>query len=356
MEERFVGTMPVEGRRYDIARFEDYMRGHVEGFSAPIKIEQFRGGQSNPTFLLTAGASRYVLRSKPLGKTLPTAHAVDREYRVITALRDTGVPVPRTYCLCEDETVFGVMFYVMDYVEGRVMWDASLPEMTFEERKAVYEDLNRVIAALHMVDYRSSGLDNYGKPGNYMARQIARWTTQYRSSETEKIKEMERLIEWLPKHIPSGGKTSIVHGDYRLDNIILHPREPRILAILDWELSTIGDPFVDFAYHCMNWVLPSVGFRGLDGLDLAALGIPSMPEYAASYCGRTGRDTFPQEEWAFYMAFSLFRIAAISQGIAARAQEGTASSSHAVEYGKRVHTYAALAWEHVNTMSRHGRG
>ena len=348
MSEHFVGTMPVaERHRFDTAALASYLASHIAGFSGPLTAEQFKGGQSNPTYLLAAGGKRYVMRAKPgpAAKLLPSAHAVDREYRVMTALAQAGIPVPRTYCLCEDESVSGRAFFVMEHVAGRVLWDQALPGMTRGERAAIYDEMNRVIAALHSVDPAAIGLADYGKPGNYFERQIGRWSKQYRASETEKIEAMDNLIAWLPANIPPGDETSIVHGDYRLDNLIFHPTEPRILAILDWELSTLGHPLADFSYHCMSWHIPASTFRGIAGLDLAALGIPSERDYIAAYCRRTGRESLAH--WDFYIAYNLFRIAAILQGIAKRALEGTASSAVAVEQGKRARPLAEMGWKIV---------
>jgi aminoglycoside phosphotransferase (APT) family kinase protein len=310
-------------------------------------VEQFKGGQSNPTFLLRTPDARYAMRAKPApaAKLLPSAHAVDREYRVITALGRAGVPVPRTFALCEDEGVIGRAFYVMDYVEGRVLWDQSLPGMSKDERRAIYDEMNRVIAQLHGVDYKAIGLETYGKPGNYFARQLDRWTKQYRASETERIEAMDRLMGWLPGAIPSGDETTIVHGDYRLDNLVFHPTEPRILAILDWELSTLGHPLADFSYHCMSWHIPPAQFRGIAGLDLPALGIPTEEEYVAQYCRRTGRSRI--DHWDFYLAYNMFRLAAILQGIMKRALDGTAASQQALDAGKRARPLAEMGWRYA---------
>jgi len=348
MSEQFVGTMPVQERhRFDVAALETYLRGRIEDFSGPLAIEQFKGGQSNPTYRLSARGRRYVMRSKPgpAAKLLPSAHAVDREFRVITALGRAGIPVPRTYCLCEDEGVIGRSFFVMECVEGRVFWEQSLPGMTAGDRTAIYDDMNRVIAALHKVDFAAIGLADYGKPGNYFARQIGRWSKQYQASETEKIEAMDNLIAWLPANIPPGDETAIVHGDYRLDNLIFHPDEPRILAILDWELSTLGHPLADFSYHCMSWHIPPGHFRGIAGLDLASLGIPSEKAYMAAYCRRTGREEIGH--WDFYLAYNLFRLAAILQGIMKRALEGIASSERALEAGRRTRPLAELGWQYA---------
>jgi aminoglycoside phosphotransferase (APT) family kinase protein len=345
--------MPVQERHaFDVERLSAFMRERVEGFAGPVTVEQFKGGQSNPTFLVVTPGQRYVLRRKPPGKLLPSAHAVDREYRVISALHQAGIPVARSYALCEDETVIGTPFYLMEYVEGRVLWDQALPGMTREERRAIYDEMNRVIAALHQVDYVKVGLGDYGKPGNYLARQIGRWSKQYRASETEKIPEMERLIEWLPQHIPGDEETSVVHGDYRLDNVIFHKTEPRILAVLDWELSTLGHPLADFSYHCMYWRLRPEQFRGIGGLDLAALGIPSEEEYVAMYCRRTGRTHI--DHWDYYAAYNMFRLSAICQGIMGRVVDGTASSQHAVESGKKARPLAEAGWQQVEKILARG--
>ena len=349
MHDDFIGTMPVpERHRFDITSLERYLRGHMEGFSGSLEVEQFKGGQSNPTFMLKAGERRYVLRRKPPGKLLPSAHAVEREYRVITALHASGFPVARTYCLCEDDTIIGTAFYVMDYVAGRVLWDPSLPGMRKEQRGAYFDELNRVIAVLHCVDYAAIGLGDYGKPGNYIERQINRWIKQYRASETERIEAMENLIDWLPKNIPQGDETTIVHGDYRMDNVMFHPTEPRILAVLDWELSTLGHPLADFSYHCMTWRLTPGQFRGMNGIDFRSLGIPTEEDYVAAYCGRTGRDHIPN--WDFYMAYNMFRLAGILQGIMGRVKDGTASSAHAMEQGKRARPMAEAGWRQVEKI------
>lgn len=351
MHDEFVGTMPVqEKHRFDEASLARYLRAHVEGFSGDLTVTQFKGGQSNPTFMLNAGGKRYVLRRKPPGKLLPSAHAVDREFKVLSALHGTDVPVARPYVLCTDESVIGTMFYVMDCVEGRVLWDPSLPGLSVEQRAAIFDEMNRVIAALHKVDYQAVGLGDYGKPGNYLERQIARWTKQYRASETEKIEAMENLIEWLPKNIPAGDETTLVHGDYRLDNVIFHPTEPRILAVLDWELSTLGHPIADFAYHCMTWRLTPQEFRGMLGFDFAALGIPAEADYVARYCERTGRASIAH--WDFYLAYNMFRLAGILQGIMGRVVEGTASSQHAIDSGKRARPMAEAGWRQVEKILR----
>ena len=348
MFEQFIGTKPVEERhRIDVASLERFLGTKIG------EVEQFKGGQSNPTYRLTAsGGKRLVLRRKPPGKLLPSAHAVEREFRVISALHKVGFPVARPVVLCEDESVIGTAFYVMDYVEGRVLWDQSLPGMSKAERFAIWDELNKVIAQLHVIDYRAVGLEGFGKPGNYIERQVARWTKQYRASETERVEAMDNLIEWLPKNIPPETGTTVVHGDYRLDNTIFHPSEPKILAVLDWELSTLGDPLADFAYHCMSWHIPPGQFRGIAGLDLASLGIPSEAEYVGKYCERTKRKSIDPSHWDFYMAYNLFRIAAILQGILKRVVDGTAASAHARDAGSRARPMAELGWQQVERIMR----
>jgi aminoglycoside phosphotransferase (APT) family kinase protein len=325
-------------------RLEAWLGGHVEGFRGPLAAaERFAGGQSNPTYRLTAASGQYVLRRKPPGPLLPSAHAVDREFRVMRALADTPVPVPRVFALCEDDAVIGSAFYVMEHLDGRIFWDQRLPEIArTADRAAMFDSMNKVIADLHRVDYAAVGLGEFGRPGNYMARQIARWSRQYRASETETIAAMDRLIEWLPEHLPPEGAPAIVHGDYRMDNLIFHKTEPRVIGVLDWELSTIGDPLADFAYHVLTWRVTPELFRGLAGIDFAALGIPDEAAYVASYCRRTGRETIAG--WEFYLVYSLFRIAAILQGIAKRAIDGTAASADAAEQGRLARPLAEQAW------------
>ncbi len=347
-QEMFSGTRPVaEPLRFDVGRLERYLAEHVEGFSGPLEVEQFKGGQSNPTYLLRAPSGRYVLRRKPPGDLLPSAHAVDREYRVITALGKTDVPVPRTFCLCRDPEIVGTWFFVMEWVEGRVLWEALLPGYETDERAAIYDAMNDTLARLHRVDYSAIGLDDYGKPGNYFARQIHRWSKQYRASETQKVAAMDRLMDWLPENIPDDDQTTLVHGDYRLDNMIFHPTEPLVLAILDWELGTLGHPLGDLTYHCMQWSLDKDRFGGLMGHDLAALGIPSLESYVAAYCQRSGRERV--ERWSFYLAYNLFRSAAIAQGILGRVRDGTAASAHASTMGNRIPQLAELAWRHATS-------
>ena len=323
-----------------------YLQKYLPGFGhKELTASQFSGGESNPTYLLESGDHRWVLRRKPPGVLLPSAHAVDREYRVMQALAQSAVPVPRVHLLCEDDAVVGSAFFVMDFVEGRSFWDPSLPGMTADERGAIYDEMNRVIAALHGVDHDAAGLAGYGRPGQYLKRQIERWTRQYRASETEPIAAMERLIEWLPAHLPEDDETSLVHGDFRIDNLIFHPHEPRVLAVLDWELSTLGHPLADFAYHCMTWRVTPAEFRGLKGHDLAALGIPGEDAYVQAYCKRTGRSSLP--DWDYYMAFNLFRMAAILQVILHRALHGSAASAEAEQTGRLARPIAEVGWRQV---------
>ena len=354
MYEEFMGTMPVADRqKFDVGALQDYMRTHVEGFSGALAIEQFKGGQSNPTFKLTAGGQHYVLRTKPgpAAKLLPSAHAIDREFRVMDALHKAGFPAARQYALCTDESLIGRAFYIMEFVDGRVLWDQSLPGMSNTERAAYYDEMNRVIAQLHTIDYAAIGLGSYGKPGNYFGRQIERWSKQYKASETETIEAMDKLIEWLPKNIPEGDETSIVHGDYRLDNMMFHPTEPKILAILDWELSTLGHPLADFSYHLMSWHIPQGQFRGIGGLDHKAMGIPTEAEYIARYCERTGR-TIRQEDFAFYLGYNMFRMAGILQGIMKRYVDGTASSAQALKSGQAARPMAEMGWQYASGQKR----
>ena len=350
--EHYTGTKPVAASHaFDTAALQAHLERELPGFRGPLVVEQFKGGQSNPTYKLLTPGRAYVMRSKPgpAAKLLPSAHAVDREFRVMKALAGSGVPVAQMHLLCTDEAVIGRAFYVMEFMDGRVLWDQALPGMTPAGRGALYDEMNRVIAALHSVDVNAVGLADYGKPGNYFERQIGRWSKQYVASVTQPIPEMDRLIEWLPANIPASAKsdlTSIVHGDFRLDNLMFHPTEPRVLAVLDWELSTLGHPLADFSYHCMSWHIDAELFRGIGGLDLAALGIPSEAEYIRRYCERTGFTT-PEAlapDWSFYLAYNMFRIAAILQGIAKRVEAGTASSEQARASGARARPMAELAW------------
>ncbi len=352
--DHFVGTKPVaQAHAFDTAALSGWLAQHLAGFAGPLAVEMFKGGQSNPTYKLVTPQRSYVMRSKPgpVAKLLPSAHAIEREFAVMRGLAGTGVPVPRMHCLCEDESVIGRAFYVMEYMDGRVLWDQALPGMTTAQRGGIYDEMNRVIAALHTVKFAERGLAGYGKPGNYLERQIGRWSRQYQASITDPIPEMDRLIEWLPAHIPPAARddslVSIVHGDYRLDNLMFHATEPRIIAVLDWELSTLGHPLADFSYHCMSWNIPHGSFRGIGGLDLQALGIPAQDEYIRRYCERTGLTTVAalKADWNFYMAYNMFRIAAILQGIARRVVDGTAASADAVSSGASARPMAELAWQ-----------
>jgi aminoglycoside phosphotransferase (APT) family kinase protein len=327
---------------FDPAPLARYLRGRLPGFEEPMQVTQFEGGQSNPTYRLRTPSRSYVLRRKPPGPLLPSAHAVDREFRVMQALRDSEVPVPRMMLYCEDPEVVGTAFFVMEFLEGRVFWDPTLPGIDPAQRAALYDEMNRVLACIHRVDVPAVGLGDYGKQGRYVQRQIERWTRQYRASETDTIDEMERLIEWLPSHAPDGDETGLVHGDYRIDNLVFDRAAPRVLGVLDWELSTLGHPLVDFAYHAMLWRVPGHTFRGLADADLGALGIPSEDAYLRLYCERTGRARI--DHWDFYIAFNLFRIAAILQGIMSRALEGNAASAHALQEGQRVRPLASIGW------------
>lgn len=351
--ETYSGTKPVaEQHAFDIAALQRHLEAHLSGFAGPLSVEQFKGGQSNPTFKLVTPGATYVMRSKPgpVAKLLPSAHAIEREFAVMRALHGTPVPVPAMHLLCEDESVIGRAFYVMEFVPGRVLWDQALPDMTPAQRGAIYDEMNRVIAALHRVDIAAAGLSGYGKPGNYFERQIARWSRQYVASITEPIEAMDRLMEWLPNHMPASARdesqVAVVHGDYRLDNMVFHPTEPRVLAVLDWELSTIGHPLADFSYHCMSWHIPHGTFRGIGGLDLAALGIPDEKAYVQRYCERTGRASADavMADWNFYMAYNLFRMAGILQGIAKRVVDGTAASAQARQSAAGARPLAEMGW------------
>jgi aminoglycoside phosphotransferase (APT) family kinase protein len=350
--QHFAGTKPVSNQhQFDVGALEEWLSEMLGSEFDGLKVEQFKGGQSNPTFKLITPKRSYVMRAKPgpSSKLLSSAHAIEREYQVLTALRHTDIPVPKTYALCEDESIIGRAFFIMEMVEGRIMWDPQLPGMANSERAAVFDEMNRVIAALHSVNFDAIGLGDYGKPGNYFARQISRWTKQYQDSGTEMIEAMNNLIEWLPQHIPAGDETSIVHGDYRLDNLIFHPTEPRILAVLDWELSTLGHPLADFAYHAMTWHVPPAAFRGLAGVDLAALGIPALKDYVTSYCARTGRPD-GIENFDYYLAYNMFRMAGILQGIMRRVVNGTAASAQAEAMGKAARPLAELGWKVAQAM------
>ena len=351
--EQFIGTKAVSDRHaFDVAALERHLRRELSGFDGPLTVEQFKGGQSNPTYKLITPQRTYAMRSKPgpVAKLLPSAHAIEREFRVMSALARTDVPVARMFLLCDDESVIGRAFYVMEFVEGRVLWEQALPGLTREGRAEVYDEMNRVISALHSVDVAAVGLSDYGKPGNYFQRQLGRWSKQYVASQLQVIPEMDRLIDWLPAHLPASAldasQVSIVHGDYRLDNLIFHDSEPRIAAVLDWELSTLGHPLADFSYHCMAWHIPPGTFRGIGGLDHESLGIPSERDYVRRYCERTGRadPDAVMADWSFYLAYNLFRLAAITQGIAKRVVEGTAASAQARSTGDATLALAQMAW------------
>jgi len=338
-EQLNTGTKAVaETHRFDQAALERWMAANVEGYKGPLEVRQFKGGQSNPTYQLITPARKYVLRRKPPGKLLPSAHAVDRENKVITALGSTGFPVARTYGLCTDDGVIGTWFYVMDMVEGRIFWDQTLPQYGPTERHGIFTAKIKTLADLHNTDYAAIGLGDFGKPGNYMGRQVDRWTRQYKASETVAIPEMDRLIEWLPSTVPSQERTSVVHGDYRLDNMIFHPTEPRVAAVLDWELSTLGEPLADFTYLLMNWI--NGGVSGVE--DLKAHGIPTLDEAVAQYCELTCRPGLPDLNW--YFAYNTFRLAGIIQGILGRVRDGTATSPQAAAMGPRVLSLAQASW------------
>jgi aminoglycoside phosphotransferase (APT) family kinase protein len=348
----YIGTMEVQARhRFDEQALARFMSEKVQGFVPPLRAEQFKGGQSNPTYRLTDGAGRrYVLRRKPPGKLLPSAHAVDREFRVISALNRTDVPTPRAYALCEDASVVGTAFYIMEYCDGRVLWDPLLPEVAKEGRLAIYKAKFDVLARLHAVDYAALGLADFGRPGSYVARQISRWGKQYKASETETIEAMDRLLDWLPAHLPASDETVLVHGDYRLDNMVFHSVEPRVLGVIDWEISTLGDPLAELSYLCMLWRTPK-DWGGLLGHDLAELGLPTEQEMVAYYCGLAKRAVPDKALWEFYMAFNLFRVSCIRQGVYARSLDGTASNVRAADSGKLVRPAAELGWKLVEGIA-----
>lgn len=334
-EEAFVGTVEPEGAdKLDEGRLTEWMQANVEGFKGPLHLTKFKGGQSNPTYKIEAASGNYVLRRKPFGPLLPSAHAVDREYKVQAGMYKTGFPVARQYGLCTDDSVIGSWFYVMGMVDGRTIWNGAMPGSTPEERRAVYFEMFDVLAKLHNTDIEAAGLSDFGKPGNYFGRQVDRWTKQYRLSETETMPGMERLIEWLPATLPEQTRTSVVHGDFRIDNAIFDRGSPKCLAVLDWELSTIGDPLADFSYVAMAWVTENGGRSGVKDIDRKALGIPELEEVVERYCAATGRDSIPDLNW--YLAYNFFRLAGIMQGIKKRVIDGTASSAHAKAMSDRV--------------------
>ena len=331
---------------FDVARLETYLAERLDRFTRPIEVHQFDGGQSNPTYQLITPSRTYVLRCKPPGTLLASAHAVDREFRILSVLHPAGFPVPEPYVLCTDDSIIGSMFYVMEHVAGRICRDPLLPGQLPEQRRAIYQAVNTTIARLHTLDWRALGLADFGRPGNYVARQIARWTKQYKASETERIAEMEQLIEWLPRLLPETARDTIVHGDYRLDNLILHPAEPTVLAVLDWELCTIGDPLADFTYHLMPWHMPAEGAKSgttLAGADFASLGIPTADEYTARYLAVAGHAALPDLD--YYLAYNFFRLAAILQGVVARARDGTATTPEAARNAARVRPLARRGWQ-----------
>jgi aminoglycoside phosphotransferase (APT) family kinase protein len=342
-ETAFSGTRTPTGLdMLDTDRLTAWMGENVAGFAGPIEVLKFAGGQSNPTYRINAASGSYVLRRKPFGQLLPSAHAVDREFRVIAGLHPTGFPVAQPYGLCTDETVVGSMFYIMGMVEGRTIWNGAMPASNPTERTATYMAMVDTLAALHNTDVDAAGLSEYGKPGNYFGRQVDRWTKQYRLSETETLPEMEKLIAFLPLSLPEQTRTSVVHGDYRIDNMIYHPTEPRVIAVLDWELSTLGDPLADFTYLAMAWVTPNEGRSGVMDLDRAALGIPELDAIVERYCAATGRDSVPDMNW--YLAYNFFRLAGIIQGIKKRVIDGTATSSHAKAMSEKLSPLVEAAW------------
>lgn len=346
-QQAFSGTKEASAAlRMDEARLGDYLARYIDGFAGPLIVKQFKGGQSNPTYLLETPTRRYVLRRKPPGKLLPSAHAVDREFRVISALYAQGFPVAEPLCYCADDSVAGTAFYVMGFADGRVFWEPQMPGSNPAERAALYDAMNETVARLHSFDPAATGLADFGKGENYVARQVDRWSKQYRASETEKIEPMERLIEWLPRNIPPSGPVRLVHGDYRIDNLIVARDEPKVIAVLDWELSTLGDPLADFSYHLMAWHMPysesAAGTATLVGHDLGALGIPSMADYVDDYVARTGLD--PRPHLSTYLAYNFFRIAAILQGIIGRVRDGTATSEFAPAKAEMIRPLADKAW------------
>ena len=342
-------TAVRDAHKFDEQALANYLQTHVEGFAGPLEVKQFEGGQSNPTFQLITPKQKYVLRKQPPGELLPSAHQVDREYRVMHALWDTDVPVPKMYCLCEDTEVIGTKFYVMEMVEGRLFTETQLPSLSNAERRAIYLDLARVMALLHKVDIEAVGLTEFGRPGNYYERQIGRWTKQYHIAKTEQLDNMDNLIEWLPKNIPEQAATVIVHGDYRLGNVLIHPTEPKIVAVLDWELSTLGDGLADLGYLCQEYHGESYEDEGLSNCDFEATGIPTEEEFVAEYCKHAGIDTI--ENWHFYLIYNMFRSASIIQGVYKRGLDGNASSEKALDYKDHCTNRSARAWALVEMLA-----
>ena len=345
--EKFTGTMQVQEKlKIPEKELETYLNDNVENFKGPLEVREFKGGQSNPTYQLVTPKKKYVLRRKPPGKLLPSAHAVDREYKVITALNSTGFPVPKTYKLCLDESIIGTIFYVMEMVEGNIYWEPTIPEVDNELRAKIYIEKNKTLSDLHNTNYKDIGLEDFGKPGNYFSRQISRWTKQYIASETEKIIEMNKLIDWLPNNIPGDDETSIVHGDYRLDNMVIDRNTSKVSAVLDWELSTLGHPLGDFTYHLMQWYMPGdgtgAGTQTLSNTDLKSIGVPSAEDYIKMYCDNTNRKEI--ENIDFYLSYNFFRLAGILQGIIGRVRDGTAASEHAEDRADRVRPLAESGW------------
>lgn len=345
-DEDYSGTLETPDHlKFNEAALDTYMREHVTGYEGGLSVQKFKGGQSNPTYLLTTPTKKYVLRRKPPGKLLPSAHAVEREYRIMTALATVDFPVPRTYALCEDPEIIGTAFFIMDFVEGRILWDGRLPSCDKLERKPIYEAMVDTLADLHMVDIEAAGLADFGKHGGYFARQIGRWSKQYHGSETDKIEAMDNLISWLPGRVPAEDETTIVHGDYRLDNLILDAKQPKVIATLDWELSTLGHPLADFTYFLMAWHFPAEVRGGLAGHDLAAAGIPSLDTMVERYGQRTGRGEIKDID--FCVAYNMFRLAAILQGVYKRGLQGNASSEQAKHAGGQVSALANLGWAYA---------
>jgi len=338
----------IKSHQFSLNKLDNFLKSELPNFSGIKEVRQFKGGQSNPTYLIKTHTKSFVLRRKPPGDLLKSAHAVDREYVVIKSLKKAGFPVPTPYLLCKDESIIGTIFYIMEFIQGRIFWDPGMPDCSKEERKAIYDDLNKNLAKLHDFNHENIGLTDFGVPGNYFSRQISRWTKQYRLSETKEISAMDNLISWLPKNIPEDDDSSVVHGDYRLDNVVIHPTEPRIIGILDWELSTIGHPLGDFTYHLLTWQLPDIGIGsgGFLGKNLNDLGIPNQEDYIDQYCERTGR-VEGIENRGFYFAYNFFRLAAILQGIAGRVRDGTASNEKAKKLIHAIEPLADIGWQHT---------